>query len=149
MGRPSQKLTPFSNLKSSNSLKPKKNTSFKRKKFLFHGRVIHLQGHENYGLRDIMKKFDMSLKDIVYKASEMPKIVYLLNGSFHKYIPDFWIPDRNLIVEIKSKYTFEQNYQINILKAMACVDAGYDFETWIYNRKGILEHVLTKSVFTV
>lgn len=143
MARPTKKLP----TKKANVLGIKKHTTFKRKKFVFHGRVVTLQGHENYGLRDLMQRCHIDFKDIVYKPTEMPKILYTHDCKIHRYIPDFWVPIRNLIIEIKSKYTFEKNHSINILKAIACIEAGYDFETWIYNRKGTLEHVLNKTVF--
>lgn len=129
-----------------NVLKARINT-FKRKQYVINGRIVSLQGHEHFGLKDIIRRFGMSIKDIVYKASEMPKITYRADNQNHRYIPDFWIPKRNLIIEIKSKYTFEKNQVVNILKAVACIEAGYDFQVWIYNRKGTLEHILKKSVF--
>ena len=43
------------------------------------------------------------------------------------YYPDFYLEEMNLIVEIKSKYTYECDYDKNILKRNGCIKNGYKF----------------------
>lgn len=43
------------------------------------------------------------------------------------YYPDFYLKELNLIVEIKSTYTFDMDYDKNILKETACKKLGYNF----------------------
>ena len=52
-----------------------------------------------------------------------PKINYL-NRVYH---PDFFIKEKNLIVEIKSTYTFQKEFENNLYKRQACLDLGYRF----------------------
>ena len=56
------------------------------------------------------------------------------------YYPDFYIPSENLIVEVKSTWTFAHpdKYDKNIAKRDACLAAGYNFEFYIFDRKGKL-----------
>lgn len=45
----------------------------------------------------------------------------------HKYYPDFYIKELNLIVEIKSLYTYEVNKEVNEIKKQSCIFAGFNF----------------------
>lgn len=45
----------------------------------------------------------------------------------HKYYPDFYYRPLNLIIEIKSWYTYERDLEKNLLKQKACLDQGYNF----------------------
>jgi len=58
------------------------------------------------------------------KIHNGPVITY--NGN-HKYYPDFLIPKFNLIIEIKSLYTYEKELEKNIQKKEACLLNGYNF----------------------
>ena len=46
-----------------------------------------------------------------------------------KYISDFYLPDFNLIIEIKSEYTFSKSKgsEYNNLKRMSALEAGFNF----------------------
>lgn len=50
---------------------------------------------------------------------------YLLGKK--KYFPDFYIPNLNLIIEIKSKYYFNLNKEKNIKKIESVKENGYNF----------------------
>jgi len=43
------------------------------------------------------------------------------------YFPDFFIPELNLIIEIKSEYTFKLHESKNLEKRKACIEQGYNF----------------------
>ena len=40
------------------------------------------------------------------------------NGKQHHYFPDFFLPNRNLIVEVKNPYLFKNDRKVQILKEM-------------------------------
>lgn len=44
-----------------------------------------------------------------------------------KYFPDFYLPDFNLIVEIKSDYTYNIDLDKNKAKESFCKNMGYNF----------------------
>jgi len=68
----------------------------------------------------------------------MPEIWYEFEGQKRRYYPDVYIPHQNRIIEVKSKFTFENNKEINLLKSLACKDLGYNFEFRIYENNGKL-----------
>jgi hypothetical protein len=54
-------------------------------------------------------------------------INYIFENKNHYYHPDFYLPDFNLIVEIKSKYIYELELEQNMLKQQACLNDGYNY----------------------
>lgn len=57
----------------------------------------------------------------------MKGIKYILNNEIKVYYPDFYLPKYNLIVEIKSTYTYNYDVNKNILKEDSCIKKGYNF----------------------
>ena len=49
------------------------------------------------------------------------------DGKKHYYYPDFYIKELNLIIEIKSNYTYEKDLEVNILKQQATINNGFDY----------------------
>jgi len=63
----------------------------------------------------------------------MPKIWYVAeDGIRRKYYPDIYIQEENMIVEVKSTWTYTKELERNKLKEKACLDAGYDFKFMIF-----------------
>jgi hypothetical protein len=64
----------------------------------------------------------------------MPEIWYFSDKDkkTHRYFPDFYIPKDNLIIETKSKYTYDADIYINILKQKATEELGYNYKLFIY-----------------
>lgn len=101
--------------------------SYKSKQYILpSGKSIRVQGYENDFLDYIFKNNLLREDEVCFTA---PRIKYDTNRH---YYPDFFIPKYNLIVEIKSNYTFKQR---NILKEQAAkllynyiiiVDKQYD-----------------------
>ncbi len=55
------------------------------------------------------------------------KIQYSENSINRIYYPDFYIKYLNLVIEIKSNYTFNKYFNKNILKQEATIKVGYNF----------------------
>ena len=71
---------------------------------------------------DFLEKFYNKIKiensfPIVYKYQTKNKI----------YHPDFYLPEYNSIIEIKSKYYLNLNLNLNLMKKQVCLDKGYKF----------------------
>ena len=65
----------------------------------------------------------------------MPDIRYITADSkIHRYYPDFFIQGDNLIVEVKSEYTYNKDFEINLLKKKACLDSGFLFVFYIIGK---------------
>jgi hypothetical protein len=89
--------------------------SFKIKKYTFEsGNIINIQGYENITLDYLLKN----------------KL-----GKYHRYYPDIFIKKDNIIIEVKSVYTYNMNIQTFHLKKKACQYLGYDFQSFIYTGK--------------
>jgi hypothetical protein len=107
-----------------------KHKMYKFKEYILpSGNKIDVQGYECQALDILLEKF--SEKDIVYKDNETPDIWYEINGQTKRYYPDFYIPKENLIIEVKSKYTFQADLEKNLAKEKACKKAGFNFEFMI------------------
>lgn len=105
------------------------------------GRIELIQGFEHFALDDLLKKYDET--DIIVSNKEIVDytgfIMYDNNGKSRRYFPDIYIKSVNKIIEVKSEYTYNGTYfGENMLKRKACLDAGFDFEFLIYDRKGNL-----------
>ena len=72
------------------------------------------------------KDFLENFYDIV-DIKRSKSFIYFYNDNKHYYHPDYYLPKFNLIVEIKSKYTYELELYQNMAKRQACLDEGYDY----------------------
>lgn len=61
------------------------------------------------------------------------------------YFPDIYIKSINKIIEVKSEYTYKSFLKETYDKAKACIDAGYDFDLWIYIDKSDKKEIITKD----
>ena len=50
-----------------------------------------------------------------------------MNNKNRVYHSDFYLPEYNLVVEVKSKYTYNADYEENLLKKEYTIKAGYNF----------------------
>jgi len=73
--------------------------------------------------------------DIENDRKHIPNVKYMLKKKIHYYYPDIYIKSKNLIIEVKSDYTYNQQLIKNIIKSLAVRKAGYNFEFWIYTDK--------------
>jgi hypothetical protein len=94
--------------------------------------IIRVQGYEPLAIDILLKKYNEN--DIITQKKDMPIIMYKKKTK-HRYFPDIYIPKENLIIEVKSDYTYNKDLIKNILKALATRKSGYNFETWIFNNK--------------
>lgn len=62
-----------------------------------------------------------------YKIEQAKTIDYIFENKNKKYFPDYYLPDYNLIVEIKSTYTYDYEKEQNESKKEATINNGYNF----------------------
>ena len=108
-------------------------SAFKRKEVITpSGKTILLQGYEPQAYIKLLEVY--SENEILNSVVDMPKLWYIgIDGEKHKYYPDFYIPKDNLIIEVKSTYTYsdEKWYETNLLKRDCCLKNGFKFEFMI------------------
>lgn len=104
------------------------------KPFDFLGETVTLQGYEPIVVNYLIDTgFDQS--NLKIGKINIPMIKYHDNNKFRNYFPDLFLPDHNLLIEVKSGWTFSKNREITLAKAKASIESGYS----------ILVLVLTKS----
>jgi hypothetical protein len=115
------------------------NKSTKYKTYtLPNGENIFLQGYEDYVLEKILiEKYN--LDDILIRNKNIlditGNIYYTYKNNQHKYYPDFFIKSKNLIIEVKSNYTYKKDLEINLLKKESCLNKNLNFEFIIIDKK--------------
>lgn len=94
------------------------------------GKKFIIQGYEDLALNLLLEKFHEN--DIIDRKSEIPKFMYHdEENKIHRYYPDFFIPSKNKIIEVKSTWTFEKDTNIEFKKN--CVNLlGYEYELWLF-----------------
>ena len=97
------------------------------------GKILHIQGYENYALDILIKLYDED--EILNKKIDMPKLIYEQHNKNHVYFPDFYIPKDNLIIEVKSPYTYKRQLITNILKSHCVRKSNFNYEIWIFDDK--------------
>jgi predicted RNA-binding Zn-ribbon protein involved in translation (DUF1610 family) len=101
------------------------------------GQIIQCQGYEHFALETLFYMYD---EGDIKTGRAVPEIWYKLNRKRRRYFCDIYIPSENLIIEVKSGYTFNKEKTMNIAKQNACITAGFNFEFWIFNEKGELTY---------
>lgn len=114
-------------------------SSFRRKEHLLpSGTIVMCQGYEPYAIDELLKTH---AEDDLKFHTDIPTIRYYnphINRSNTVYLPDIYIESTQLLVEVKSTWTFKRDwiiYETNILKFRACVNAGYDVLLMMYDNK--------------
>jgi len=110
-------------------------TGFKRKQFIFpSGKIIYVLGNEPLALQTLLETY--SECDIIAGSDLKLALSYTnLKNKKSRYYPDIYIPKDNLIIEVKSRWTYSGKpewLESNLLKQKACLDAGYNFKFMIY-----------------
>jgi hypothetical protein len=116
----------------------KNSTKYKKYKFPS-GNIRNVQGYEPFALDELIKKYKE--EEIITDRKYIPRIQYEINNKKKYYFPDIYIEKDNLIIEVKSTWTYNKKKDINILKYEACIKNNYNFEFWIYNQKKVKEIV--------
>jgi hypothetical protein len=99
------------------------------------GEIRKVQGYEPFALDELVRIYEES--DIITDRKDIPRITYKIEDKQKYYFPDIYIKSINKIIEVKSSWTYackEDNIQE---KAKATILKGYNYEVWIYDKKGV------------
>lgn len=106
-------------------------SSFKNKKVITpSGKTISLQGYEHHAYKKLLEKYTED--EIVNDKHLIPTFWWIDNNNVnHRYYPDFFIPKDQLILEIKSAWTYKL-HKVKIDKTKEVIESsGYKFDCWI------------------
>ena len=98
------------------------------------GIIRKVQGFEPYALDILFKEQQLGEDDVCTDRSCVPHIKYTYDDKNKVYFPDIYVKSQNKIIEVKSTWTYELHKQLNDAKAKATIDAGYNFEFWIFDK---------------
>lgn len=92
------------------------------KLYPFFDETLSLQGYEPVVLDCLIDDFALGKEDIISGKSDIPVIKYDDNRM---YFPDFYLPNYNLLIEVKSEYTYNLHKETVHKKCQASIDSGY------------------------
>lgn len=98
------------------------------------GDIRKIQGYENLALDELLNDH---LEEVI--STKRFGIKYLFDGKEHYYYPDIVLEyNPKKIIEVKSSHTmyYKTFYLRNLAKKSACLEQGYLFEFWIYDKHG-------------
>ena len=98
------------------------------------GTIRKVQGYEPFALDEIVKIYQED--DIITDRKDIPRITYVINDKKRYYFPDIFIKSINTIIEVKSTWTYKSKVDNIQEKESATKMAGYNYEIWVYDRKG-------------
>jgi len=78
------------------------------------GKIIKIQGYKHFALELLLQIYNEN--DIITDKKDIPKIWYTSCGIKKLYYPDFYIPNNNLLIEVKSEYIFNKHIITNLEK---------------------------------
>lgn len=96
--------------------------------------IIHLKKQKSLFFRKKFEKFtyqgsyELDFLEKYYKIVKKHNCIkYQFDGKEKIYFPDFYYEPLNMIIEIKSSYTYKKELDINLAKQKACLEQGYKF----------------------
>jgi hypothetical protein len=111
---------------------------YKNKEYIYpSGKIIKVQGYENYALDFLLNNENINENDIITTRKLVPEIWYNdENNKKHRHYVDIFIPSLNKCLEVKSTWTAEKKKDCIFLKQNAAKELGYNYEIWVYDGKG-------------
>ena len=75
-------------------------------------------------------------EDIVFTVKNIPEIWYTFeDGRYRRYFPDAYIISQNIIIEVKSNFTYNMHFKQNDAKRKAVEALGIKFKLLMFNGK--------------
>lgn len=111
-------------------------TCYKRKEYKLGSRIIQVQGFEPFAL-DYVLQVKKVKPNKIYVGIQVPIIEYRkANQQQATHYPDFFIPEQNRLVEVKSVWTFLKGFSDLKCKREASVEAGFRYTVLLMSSNG-------------
>jgi len=114
-------------------------SAFKSKPYTFpNGRAVLVQGYEIRCIESLLQDYEED--EIVIGAENMPEIWYHNpeKNKNSRYYPDIYLPDHNILIEVKSDYTYNKELAKNLAKFSTVAKLGFTLHLYVYNKKELL-----------
>jgi hypothetical protein len=123
-----------------------KSNSLGREFTLPSGRVIRIRGYEDIAITKLLETYieDQLIVDNRMKIYSLPVFTYNDKSKHNlRYYPDIYIAHENKIIEVKSRWWWDGNginkyknrLAKNLNKRKAVLNAGYNYEVWLFEDK--------------
>ena len=116
---------------------------YKQHRYVLGDRELMVQGYEPQALDYLLGRGFEADQIICEVEGGVPEIFYKYGKrKKRKYVPDMFIPDLNLIIEVKSistlglKYNKRRGWSMTCAKAIACHKQGYRFALLLMSADG-------------
>lgn len=93
------------------------------KDYFLYGKRINIQGYEKVVLDYL--QHDLKINDIKAGSKDFLSIKYFY-GKQRLYFPDIFIPSMNLVIEVKSDWTYKNHAEVCDAKSSATFEQGYN-----------------------
>ncbi len=101
------------------------------------GKGIIYQGYENFAFDELINVENISEDDIITKRTEVPEIWYTdKTNKLRRHYVDIYIKSQNRCIEVKSTWTNQEKNNV-LEKKQSAMNLGYNYEIWVFNKKGI------------
>jgi len=113
-------------------------SSYSKKEYILpSGKSIYIQGYEHYAIDELLVNNNIDESDIIIGTNNVPEIWYFdSSNKKHRHYVDIFIPKFNKCIEVKSTWTAKKNEHNIFLKQTAAKELGYNYEIWVYDKKG-------------
>lgn len=101
-------------------------------------KTLLLQGYEPLAIEALLKSGRVSPQEIK-AGNSIPPIEYTWKKKRRRYHPDLVVRD-NIVVEVKSPYTYKLAQKVLQVKREACENLGYKFILVVMNADGTRNH---------
>jgi hypothetical protein len=101
------------------------------------GNVVKIQGYEHYALDHLLKSYKE--EHIAIGRKEQPELWWNdVSGKKRRYFSDFYIPHEDMIVEVKSTWTYKKGIEDGKLQKQkeAAHAAGHAYLLLVFNDRG-------------
>jgi hypothetical protein len=121
-----------------------------RKEYIFpSGKIIHVQGYEPRCIDILLEKYKE--EEITVNPEDMPLFRYINPDKkvISRYYPDIYIITENIVIEVKSDYTYSKELEKNNAKFLQVIKDGYTLHLYVFNKKELLYTMIyTKDIIT-
>jgi hypothetical protein len=101
------------------------------------GKTVKIQGYENYGLDYLLKSY--TEEQIAIGRKNQPEIWWNdAKGKKHRYYCDFYIPHEDMVIEVKSTWTYEKGKECEKLARQreATLADGHAYMMLVFTERG-------------
>lgn len=106
------------------------------------GGIFSCQGYEPHVL-DWLVRVGVPSSDITTNISSIP---YIWRGKNRRYFPDLYISTYNVMIEVKSRYYWVRDQELNIEKQKATQSAGFLHTIIVVDSKGTICDMIGDSL---